>query len=664
MRTGALIGIARAALASACVLAATSAHAASPPPLELYGQLPKTEAVALSADGTMVAMVVTDGDTRMLRLEKVGGGVIMQARMGELKLFGLAWAGNEFVVVYTHETAKLSFRSEHGQEIIQGVVIGAKDGSIKPLLRQSPAYLPAIFGQYGFAKQAGHWCAYVGVVPLQRSQDSSSSAGHFKQGYPDLYRVDLATGDVGRVTYGSADLRSWVIGGDGNIVAESEYEPNDGSWKVFLPGTPGTPVMTGKTPFGFRLVGQSRAPGTVLVGEGGDSGNIVELHLDNGQVDNFLPSGRAAELIHSPATHLLLGAVLVDDNQMLMFDPALERRFRGIAKAFQGDAVRLVSTSADLSRIIVHVQGKDTAGTWQLVDFGTGKAEPLADDYPGIPDGMIGDVRMFDYRAADGLSLQGVLTLPPGRPVHNLPVIVMPHGGPEARDRVHFDWWAQAFAAHGYAVFQPNFRGSSGYGMEFRNAGFGQWGRKMQTDVSDGLAALAAQGIVDPKRACIVGASYGGYAALAGVTLQHGLYRCAASYGGLADPYELLKALFKAHNTRGVHRYADPSMRYTESYLGVDSTLNDTLQTISPKEHAADADAPILLMHGKNDTVVPIEQSEDMEAALKRAGKAVELVELDGEDHWLSRSATRLQMLKTMMTFVEKYDPPEIAVAH
>ena len=369
------------------------------------------------------------------------------------------------------------------------------------------------------------------------------------------------------------------------------------------------------------------------------------------------------QLIHARTTHLLLGAVLVDDNDSIMFDPALERHYRSIAKAFSGHSVRLASASDDMNTIVLHVAGKDTAGTWQLVDFKTGKATPVADDYPKIPDDMIGSARMVDYRAADGLALQGVLTLPPGLAPHNLPLIVLPHGGPESRDRVHFDWLAQAFAVHGYAVFQPNFRGSSGYGEAFRNAGFGEWGRKMQTDITDGVAALAAQGVIDPHRACIVGASYGGYAALAGVTLQHGFYRCAASYGGVTDPRDLIYSQ-KSHDTGDTKHYADTSTRFLLSYLGFQSPDDPGVATISPQEQAKNADAPILLIYGEKDTVVPPKQSTDMESALKHAGKPVEMIELDGEDHWLSRSETRLQMLKAIVAFVEKYNPPDAPATH
>jgi dipeptidyl aminopeptidase/acylaminoacyl peptidase len=316
--------------------------------------------------------------------------------------------------------------------------------------------------------------------------------------------------------------------------------------------------------------------------------------------------------------------------------------------------VTLVSGSADWNRVIVHVEGTHTAGTYQLIDFRTHKSTPLADDYPGIPDGMIGPVSIFEYTASDGLGLQGVLTLPPGRDPHGLPVVVLPHGGPETRDFLGFDWWAQAFASRGYAVFQPNFRGSAWFGTAFRNAGFGQWGRKMQTDVSDGLAALAARGIIDPQRACIVGGSYGGYVALAGVTLQRGLYRCAVSVAGVSD---LKGMLLHVSVTRGRRQDVAP-LRYWHKFMGVENSNSDILDSLSPINLAARADAPILLIHGKDDSVVPFDQSDAMRKALARAGKPVEFVQLEGEDHWLSRSRTRTEMLQAAVAFVERNNPP------
>ncbi|MEZ5565396.1 MAG: prolyl oligopeptidase family serine peptidase [Gammaproteobacteria bacterium] len=246
-----------------------------------------------------------------------------------------------------------------------------------------------------------------------------------------------------------------------------------------------------------------------------------------------------------------------------------------------------------------------------------------------------------------------MLTLPPGSTEKKLPVVILPHGGPiGVYDSPGFDWWAQAYASAGYAVFQPNFRGSGGRDTNFRKAGYREWGGKMLSDIADGLAALVAEDIVDPQRACIVGASYGGYAALAGVTLQQGLYRCAVSVAGPADMPAFLSWIRRGSGT------SSERLRFFLEAIGVGDTGNigDT-NRISPSELASRADAPILLIHGVDDTVVPIAQSITMEKALLDANKPCEFIRMKGADHWLSRGATRLKMLKASLAFVEQHNP-------
>ena len=335
-----------------------------------------------------------------------------------------------------------------------------------------------------------------------------------------------------------------------------------------------------------------------------------------------------------------------------LFDPALQSRFDKVRRAFKGELVQFVSASNNFDREIVRTTGPGDSGTYFYVDLTTGAAQAIGWNYPTILQADVGEVRTLTYKAADGQDIEAILTLPPGRDAKNLPLVVMPHGGPETRDYPGFDWWAQALASRGYAVFQPNFRGSDGYGMAFRDAGFGQWGRKMQTDLSDGVAELARQGIADPKRACIVGASYGGYAALAGATMEQGVYRCAVSVGGISSLPELLSWEDKRYGEESVE------MRYDHKFLGVTSDGDPLLQALSPRHFADRADAPILLIYGQDDTVVEPLQSRAMVGALKAAHKPVEDLELPGEDHWLSRPATRTQMIKASVDFVMRNNPP------
>jgi dipeptidyl aminopeptidase/acylaminoacyl peptidase len=299
--------------------------------------------------------------------------------------------------------------------------------------------------------------------------------------------------------------------------------------------------------------------------------------------------------------------------------------------------------------VLVTTNGNGDSGTWWTVDLAANAASPVGFERPGINPPDVGAISTVAYKAADGLDMDGILTLPVGKPPKNLPLIMMPHGGPTSHDEASFDWWAQALSARGYAVFQPNFRGSTNRDAAFVKAGHGEWGRKMQSDISDGLAHLVAQGIVDPKRACIVGASYGGYAALAGVTLQKGLYRCAVSVAGVSDLPMMISTDIRESGSNPVLK------RNLTAEIGIGRDLKD----VSPRRFATQSDAPIMLIHGKDDVVVPYRQSTVMANALKDAQKPYEFITLDGEDHWLSKGTTRRKMLEATVAFVEKHNPPQ-----
>jgi dipeptidyl aminopeptidase/acylaminoacyl peptidase len=323
-----------------------------------------------------------------------------------------------------------------------------------------------------------------------------------------------------------------------------------------------------------------------------------------------------------------------------------------IVRTFDGEHVRLVSAADGFTKFVVRVDGAKHGFLYELVDLKAHRADPIGDVYEGgalpLP------VRRITYAATDGLQIPAYLTLPRVGNGKNLPLIVLTHGGPAARDTADFDWWAQALADQNYAVLQPNYRGSD-LDWRFLAAGFGEWGRKMQTDLSDGVRYLVREGIVDVQRVCIVGASYGGYAALAGVTLDPGVYRCAVSVAGLSD----LKRWLDWVNAKNLGRQNNMTQRYWDRFMGVSGPTDPVLDAISPIRHLDAVNVPVLLIHGQDDTVVPYEQSRVMFDALRHAGKDVEFVTLKHEDHWLSRSETRLQMLEKSVAFLRAHNPSD-----
>ena len=293
----------------------------------------------------------------------------------------------------------------------------------------------------------------------------------------------------------------------------------------------------------------------------------------------------------------------------MFFDPAVQGRWDVVNRLFKDEHLGLASVADGFNKFIVRVDGPKDGFVYELVDLNAREQGRLGEVYEGEPPPL--QVRRITYAAIDGLQIPAYLTLPRERAAKDLPLIVLPQGGPAVRDTADFEWWSQALADQNYAVLQPNYRGSN-IDTRFLSAGFGEWGRKMQTDLSDGVRYLVKEGIVDPQRVCIVGASYGRYAALAGGTLDAGVYRCAVSVAGISD----LKRLLDWVNASNFHRQ-NRSQRYWDRFMSVSGPDDPILDSISPIKHLAAMTAPVLLIHGRDDTVVPFEQSRVMFDALR-----------------------------------------------
>ncbi len=622
-------------------LVSTSALAA-PPPLSLYGQLPTVGRIVLSPDGSRYAAVMGTDSASQLQVRSTADNAIISVTTAEKqKLRSLSWVGNDHVVATISATYKGYDSSPREQYSLVALDLAAGrkwrelDGSgvfgvPRGLIRDGQPMLLTL-----------GWHYYTEVPTLS------------------LYMIDLKKTGSSLVEKGGPDTIDFLVNDRGQPVARADYGSNTKEWRLLLNGNGGYKrVYSEVAPIDLpNLATFGRDTSTLLVAtrKNGDWEDL-EVTLADGSVAPAPDQYKGDNLILDPMTRTVIGtsSTGLEGTSYRFLNPADQALWRGIAKAFPGERVSLESWSNDRKIIIVEVEGPTNGVALYRIDRNKGAVDYLADRYEGIGPELINPVTPIRYKAADGLEIPAYLTLPKGRAAKGLPLIVLAHGGPEARDYPGFDWWPQALASRGYAVLQPQFRGSSGFDAALRDAGFGQWGRKMQSDLSDGVRDLVAKGMVDAGRVCIAGASYGGYAAMAGVSLQQGIYRCASSVAGRSDLSSRLAPLERSVDGRN-----SINMRYFQRYFGVTRSDDPLLDAISPAKLANRVAVPLQLIHGRDDAVVPVEQSRIMRDAMVKAGKPVEYLELAGEDHWLSRPATRIAMLEAQMAFLLKHNPPE-----
>jgi dienelactone hydrolase len=620
-------------------------------PLTVYGQLPNLENVAVSPDGTRLAYVRTQGDLRVVFIANVADRkVIRWVKAGNTKLRAIEWADRDNLMIEASVTAGMyGYREEWF--ILRDYNIPRNELRTLPgdTLGEKNEVMNIVVGNVAVRHVDGHTVLFVpGLYKMARGDFMTDS-----QNFIALFRCDLTTGLTSVLRRGSG-YTEWQVDGQGRLAAERDYDWLAQRWSIGVSRLGGDPsqAASGHAPVDLpRILGFGPAADSILV-ESIASGNRLWrlLSINDGRF-SAMP---AAEMFYEPLmdefTDLMIGGMnTVDAPQYVFFDPAVNLNWQAIVKAFSGDQVRFVSASQDYSKVVVLVDGPNYGYRYVLIDLKHPGAVPIGNVYTGIDKPL--EVRPITYAAGDGLQIHAYLTLP-DRSTHNLALVVLPHGGPAVRDTAEFDWWSQALAAQGYAVLQPNYRGSD-VDEHLLEAGFGQWGRKMQTDLSDGVSYLAKQGIVDPAKVCIVGGSYGGYAALAGVTLQPTVYRCAVAVAGISD----LARMLQWESRGGIQdSYAS---RYWDRFWGVSGSTDPRLDEISPIKHVDAVRAPVLLIHGRDDTVVPYEQSQIMYDALRSENKDVELVTLKKEDHWLSGSDTRLQMLQATVAFLRAHDPPD-----
>jgi len=629
--------------------------AAAPPAAEAFGMIGQTAQVVLSPDGNTLAWLDDSGpQSRVVVFDLATHKIRRTVQIDPpLKLRSLEWADSE-TLLYEVSYTNSALHEESRFEVFRFFAVDIGSGHAHPMLTMGQ---PAVSGEALISPRVNKpKTVIMSTLDYSAAMARPRLGSHFSLRRRDsgwvysLYQVDTRTGNGAVVEQGTQFTADWVVDRDGKAVARSEWDPDGNVYRILV-----------KRGLGWYEIFHRENRGTLsLCGLSEDGSAIVALgSLEEGHPKLLalpLDGSRPRVLLEDPDRDVV--AVMRDrfrgtpvcvrlgglEPRYHCFDPQVDERTQAIARSFPGRRVVLYSESQDGQRAIAYVDSPSLPATYYLVDFKTHRSDIVGEEYPKLAGAELGDVRILTYKARDGTTIPAYLTLPPGAAEKDLPLVVLPHGGPEDRNEYAFDWWAQFLATRGYAVFQPQFRGSTGFGDLFRLAGRKQWGGIMQDDVTDGVRSLIEQGVADARRICIVGLSYGGYAALAGVAFTPDLYACAVSVIGVSNLPEL--------GAYGKEHWGDESSQVGYWRDDIGSPLDPRVAASSPVNAVAHINAPIMLMYSSDDTVVPPSQSRDMARALQRSGKRSVLVSLGHDDHWLSRSSTRVKMLKELDRFL------------
>lgn len=333
-------------------------------------------------------------------------------------------------------------------------------------------------------------------------------------------------------------------------------------------------------------------------------------------------------------------------SERMFLDKQTEDRYAKLAPKFEGREYWFYGADTSETKFLVWAGNDRDPGTYYTYDSATDELKELARPRPWIDPAQMAAMEPISYTSRDGLTIHGYLTLPVGREAKNLPLVVNPHGGPWARDEWGFNPEVQLLANRGYAVLQMNFRGSTGYGRKHWEASFKQWGKNMQNDITDGVEWLVKSGKVDPKRVAIYGASYGGYATLAGITYTPDLYAAAVDYVGVSDLFTF---------QRSIPPYWAPFKSMMYEMVGDPVKDSLLLDEASPARHADKIKTPLFIAQGANDPRVVKAESDQMVEALKKHGVEVEYMVKDNEGHGFQNEENRFDFYSAMEKFLDKH---------
>lgn len=613
-------------------------------PVEYFARLPDLRSVTLSPDGEKIAGIITLRGESVLIVKEIATGrtyPLIGTDNEDAKINWIRWGNNERLLLsYRAPYARYGVRTTERR--LMSIRYDGEDQEDMFRSRTNDQWFPQFQDRL------------VDVLPDDEEHFLLALDAGIA-GSNAVYKIDIDSGGRSLVRRSLSNARDWITDQQHEPRIAVTFEDTDYEVIALDPEGKNRRTLWEFESFSDRAVwplGFGLDPNTLYV-KAYYQGRyaVFKVNLEDPELAlNLLLSDpyRDVEgsLIHSPKTGEAVGVYYSGGEGLYHFwDDNYRMLSASIDAVLPQTSNRLLGFSDDERRAIIFSSNDITPGTYYLWDRDRKTLDAIGDAFPELTPDLLSEKNRVEIEARDGLQMEAYLTLPASvdldYELNALPAIVFPHGGPISADDGDFDYWTQFFASRGYAVMQINFRGSSGYGFEFMSAGIQNYGLKMQDDLEDATDWLVRNGIASLDRICIVGGSYGGYAALMGVVKTPDLYACAVSFAGLSD---LVKVVSYARNFT--------NKDVVREQFGADRSL---LRAVSPRELAENISAPVLLAHGDKDRVVPVEHSRLMRTALKKADKEFEYLEFDEGDHYLSNSAHRLSFFKAMDAFLSKH---------
>lgn len=469
----------------------------------------------------------------------------------------------------------------------------------------------------------------------------------------DAYRLNLASGEMDMIAENPGNIVGWLtdhngalrvaMTSDGVNTTLLHRETEEQEFKPLLT----TNFKESASPLFFTFDNRNLFATSNL---GRDKSAIVILDTTTGkEVEKIFehPEVDVSSLSYSKKRKVLTGiAYTTWKTERTYFDEEAKKRYEWLKEQLGEVEIAITSHNKDEDKFIVRTYSDRTMGSYYFYDQSAQTLEKLIEVSPWLRAEEMAEMKPITYQSRDGLTIHGYLSLPLDRKDEKLPLVVNPHGGPWVRDSWGFNPEVQFLANRGYAVLQMNYRGSTGYGRDFWEASFKQWGLKMQDDISDGVKYLIDEGMVDPKKVAIYGGSYGGYATLAGLTFTPDLYACGVDYVGVSNLFTFMQT---------IPPYWKPMLEMMYEMVGHPEEMKEQFEQTSPALQAHKIKAPLLIAQGAKDPRVNKAESDQIVQALKERGIDVDYLVKENEGHGFHNEENRFEFYEEMEKFLAKH---------